>query len=516
MRPVPMFARALERNAKALSSTPGFVLCVGLYMLWLFAFRGFLFPAASGDDAEQLLFSQSFAWGYDLRNPPLYTWGVIASQQIFGVTIHSVAFVKFTAMFLMYLFLRQGALGVLGEGRLASIAALSPLAVYLVAWDSVMNYSQTVLVAAMVPATFCALMRLDAKPTLASYAILGLAVGIGLMSKYTYALFILSLLAAAMMDGRLRARLVNARALLSLAIAALIVLPHLIWYLDNTAAFTALVQSKFTFARGPDPLPTPVLGLGAVITAFFNASVPLIFLLPLFFWKAFAPLRGAKAPSARYRRIIGASLVIMTGAIVVLVLGAEITRLRTHYMVLFILFPIYFFARVQAAGLSGAPFARYGGLLTALAVIIAAAVPAIYVAEPLRCKRCTLMVPYAAFAERLREAGFTRGKIISWYLPVFLSGNLRVHFPDSAVASAKYPVYDPPGLKAPGQCLVIWETNRHSGVKPRMLDEARKRLGAVITGDEPVGEITLALSPARKDKFQYAFMLVPPGQGSCT
>ena len=511
-----MFARALERNAKALSSTPGFVLCVGLYMLWLFAFRGFLFPAASGDDAEQLLFSQSFAWGYDLRNPPLYTWGVIASQQIFGVTIHSVAFVKFTAMFLMYLFLRQGALGVLGEGRLASIAALSPLALYLVAWDSVMNYSQTVLVAAMYPATFCALLRLDAKPTLASYAILGIAVGIGLMSKYTYALFILSLLAAAMTDRALRARLVNPRALLAIAIAALIVLPHLIWYLDNTAAFTALVQSKFTFARGPDALPTPILGLGAVITAFFNASAPLIFLLPLFFWRGFAPLRGATAPSARYRRIIGASLIIMTGAIVVLVLGAEVTRLRTHYMVMFILFPIYFFARVQAAGVSGAPFARYAGLLTALAVIVGAAVPAIYLAEPLRCRRCTLMVPYGAFAERLREAGFTRGKVISWYLPVFLSGNLRVHFPDSAVASAKYPVYDPPGLKAPGQCLVIWERKRHSGVKPKLLDEARKRLGAVITGDEPVGEITLALSPARKDKFQYAFMLVPPDQGTCT
>ena len=90
----------------------------------------------------------------------------------------------------------------------------------------VMNYSQTVLVAAMYPATFCALMRLDAKPTLASYAILGLAVGIGLMSKYTYALFILSLLAAAMMDGELRARLVNPRALLGIAIAALIVLPR--------------------------------------------------------------------------------------------------------------------------------------------------------------------------------------------------------------------------------------------------------------------------------------------------
>jgi 4-amino-4-deoxy-L-arabinose transferase-like glycosyltransferase len=511
-----MFARAIERNAEVLSSTRGFVLCVGLFMLWLFAFRGFAFPAASGDGAEQLLFSQSFAWGYDLRNPPLYTWLVIASQQVFGVTIHSVAFVKFTAMFGMYLFLRQGALGVLGEGRLAAIAALSPLALYLIAWDSVMNYSQTVLVAAMVPATFCALMRLDAKPTLASYAILGLAVGIGLLSKYTYALFILSLLAAGMMDGGLRARLVSAKALLALALAALIVLPHLIWYLDNTAAFTALVQSKFTFARGPDALPAPLLGLGAVITAFFNASAPLIFLLPLFFWRGFAPLRGATAPSARTRRIIGASLIIMTVATVVLVLGAEVTRLRTHYMVLFILFPIYFFARVQAGGVSGKATARYGGLLTALAVIVAAAVPAIYVAEPLRCKRCTLMVPYAALAERLREAGFTRGKIISWYLPVFVSGNLRVHFPDSAVASAKYPVYDPPGLKAPGPCLVIWETNRHSGVKERMLDEARKRLGAVITGDEPVGKITLALSAARKDKFQYAFMLVPPGQGTCT
>ncbi len=514
-KPAVNLAARLESYSQALAPMRGFLLCLGLYMLLLFALRGFLFPAASSDAAEQLLFSQSLDWGYSLRNPPLYTWLVIASQQFFGVTIHSVAFVKFTAMFLIYLFLRQAAFGVLKDERLASVAALSPLALYLIAWDSVMNYSQTVLVAAMYPATFCALLRLDRRDGLASYAILGVAVGIGLMSKYTYAIFIISLLAAAMMDPRLRLRLLNARSLISVAIAAVIVLPHLLWFLENSAALAPLVQSKFAFPHDADPVSTAFLGLGAVVTAFFNASVPLIVLLALFFWKAFAPLRGASAPSDRYRRIVGASLIIMTGVIVVLVLGAEVTRLRTHYMVLFILFPVYFFARVQAAGVSGAALARYAGVVSVLAVIIAIAVALIYVAEPLRCKRCALMVPYAAFAERLRDAGFTRGKVISWYLPVLLSGNLRVHFPDSAFASAKYPVYDPPGLKAKGQCLVIWESKRYAQKKADMLGEARKRLAAVITGNEPVGTITLPLTAARKDKFQYAYMLVPPGQGTC-
>ena len=93
-----MLAKAISGNARVLLSPRGFHLCLAAYLIVLFVVRAYLFPGASEDDAEQLFFAQAFAWGYKPKQPPLYTWLVLASQWILGVGIPAVSVVKFSGL----------------------------------------------------------------------------------------------------------------------------------------------------------------------------------------------------------------------------------------------------------------------------------------------------------------------------------------------------------------------------------------------------------------------------------
>ena len=385
---------ALDRIIRALAAPRGFIAFLSAYIILQFALRGYLLPCATGDDMVQLDLSTSLEWGYGTRNPPLYTWLVIGAQQVFGATLQSVAAVKFAAMFLMYLFLYLAARRVLGEGPLAMLAALSPLAVKLVAWDSVTNYSHTVLATAMYAATFYALLRIDADGRPVSYAVFGVFLGLGLLSKYTFALFALALLAAALTDRELRGHLLNAKASISAVIALAIVSPYLLTMLDGADSVTALGRDVFAISAGQDRLGAALRGLDKFASGYLNFLFPLALLLPLGFARAFRPLSGATPPD-RWMRILGLSFIIMTVVYLAIILGTGATQFRKHYILVFILTPIYFFARARAAGFAtGAP-ARITGVLLIVALLGLGAVTAKYALEPGRCMRASFAMPGA-------------------------------------------------------------------------------------------------------------------------
>ena len=144
-------------------SSKGFYWLLSAFVLTLFIIRGLLYPAAPTDDAEQLLFSQVFRWGYDGVNPPLYTWLLIAIQKIFGTENWTASMVKFFFYWLIFLFLYVLGRRAIEDEFLAILAALSPLWLYYVAWDAVLSYSHSVLATSLVLAALIVLLGLQDK-----------------------------------------------------------------------------------------------------------------------------------------------------------------------------------------------------------------------------------------------------------------------------------------------------------------------------------------------------------------
>lgn len=202
----------MQETATGLSAAIGrrLLSARGAFGLWavllvlLWALRAFLFPGTGADDAEQLVHSQTWAWGYGPRNPPLFTWLVIGAQQVFGITVASVVFVKFTLLGGALLLLYRIARRMLGDERLAALAVLAPLGFYYVAWDIVFNFTHTAMLTFGVCLTVQAFLSLAERPDWRRYLVFGAAVGIGALAKYNYLIFLGAFLAAALTDPALR------------------------------------------------------------------------------------------------------------------------------------------------------------------------------------------------------------------------------------------------------------------------------------------------------------------------
>ncbi len=99
----------------------------------------------------------------------------------------------------------------------------------------------------------------------------------------------------------------------------------------------------------------------------------------------------------------------MAVVIVLLILAFEATQWNKPYMLVFILFPIYFFTRVQAVEAGERTLNRFTAVLMLLAALVPVMLLAKYVVDPLRCGKCRFHIPFAAFAEDLRRAAFRAG-----------------------------------------------------------------------------------------------------------
>ncbi len=509
--------KLLENWTRWVTRPVGFHVFVLGFLGIVFLERAFLFPGTGGDDAEQLLFSQAFAWGYDIRNPPLYTWLVMLSQTVWGISIASVEAVKFTLFGVTYVLMFWCARRVLGPGTLAGLAALSPLAIYYLTWDAVLGYSHSIMMMTLCVAAFAALIRLRENGTWTDYALIGVITGLGIMSKYGFGFFMLALLLAATADAELRKRVLSWRLLAGLVLAAVIVAPHAIWALswiaDNPEGLAQRVDEKFAVDAGRSFLMTAAKGLWGMISAAVGFLLPLGAMLALLFWPGLRRLNNPEAPSAAYRRVLGFYLLILLVLVAVAVVASGITRFRTHYMFVLIVLPIWYFARVQANWHWHRAPAVFCGTITFFAAAVVIALPVKNWVDPKVCEKCYFHLDYDDFTNQLKTAGFSGGTILGADFPYDLAGNLRVHFPDSRVVSAKHRAFIPPVSEGTaGDCIVIWRP----GLRNDLLDYASSALGAPAHTDFQVGEflVPIVRNPEHRERFQ--FMLFGKDRGGCS
>ena len=502
-----VFPRApwLLRPAQALMTARGFLLFLSAVLLALCLIRALAFPGTGGDDGEQIVFAQYLAVGYYPRNPPLYAWLVHGAQYVFGVSVLAVSAVKFLAIWGTCATVFACGRLIYRDDRLAALAALSPLATYLLFWDGVTGLSNSVLVMLPCALSFYAFLRIYAAPRLVWYLALGAFAGLGFLSKYGYGIFLLSLLAAAAFDATARARLLRLESLAALAVTAVLIAPYALWFMDKRSA-----------TMSTDATVGVVQGLGFLASAAIGASVPLWVLLPLFFPEAFRRIGGGvggePADRRALRRILGGQLAL---ALALFAITGAVSGLkaRGYYMSIMILLPLYVFARVQAAGWRDGAAALFA--LTAAAIPAGAALGLTGQAflEPLWCKKCERQLPYDVWSRQLRTAGFLRGTIVADWWPYPLAGNVKIRFPDARMVTVKHPYAIAPADAIPGSCLLLWSAPER---RADVIAFANAHLGAKIEGETVRQDI---IAPIRftggKHLARLYFLLLKDGAGDC-
>ena len=287
---------------------------LAVYFLLQLLVRETVAGGVEKDEAEQLLWTQTLAWGYGPQ-PPLYSWLQWAVFRLTGPTVFGLALLKNALLFATYALTWAAARWLLAPAP-AALAAASLLLLPQIAWESQRDLTHTVLVTTAAAATLWLAIGLLQRPSTPRYAGLGVALAAGALAKYSFLLVPLALAGAALPDRRLRAALLDRRLLLSVAVAVLLVAPHGLWLTGHWHDATHVTAGKLELQPG-GALEHALGGVASLALAAVAFLTPLWIVYAALFGRALWRERPARVDGpwpaffGRYFALLGGALLLL-------------------------------------------------------------------------------------------------------------------------------------------------------------------------------------------------------------
>lgn len=464
---------------------------IGVYFLLQVIVRVFISDSLEFDEAEQILFSQRLSLGYGSQ-PPLYEWIQELFFTVFGLNIFSLAVFKNSLFVLIYLFLYKSARIILKDNLPAALASASLLLTYTYGWQSMHQLTHAILALSLCSITFFVFLQLLKTKATRYYLTLGLLVGLGVLSKYNYLIFILALLSAALSLKNFRKIIFDKRMLLVLILPCLITTPHFIWFVANFKLATlrlAQMQMDANKAKG-------LLDLLLCLLAILG---PFVVVFLIFFPKAFSKNRLLAASDNQFKQLLERffiSAVIITAA---WVLVFKIVDFEERWLqLIFFIFPLYLFLRLKGKAVSKLRIKIYSYTIVASSLILIIMLT-VCVLFPGIFGYKRLHYPIAEISQEIKDEGFDRGLVISCDISV--AADIKLQFKDSLVLTHRMPFEV---FEKFDKILLIWGDTWWYDV-PRELQEILPRYGVSFKRTEIVKR---ALYKYSKDKYYKVYLTV--------
>lgn len=431
-------------------------LLLGAYFLLQLIVRLLVSPGLELDEAEQLLLTQQIILGYGSQ-PPLYTWLLSALFKLFGTAIFPLALLKNLLLFGTYFFVYRTA-RLQGYGVPAAMAAmLSLFFIPQIVWESQRDLTHSVLVTTMTAATIYCWARLKQSPTRANYLLIGICWGIGLLGKYNFGIFVVSLLAASLTIAEYRALVLNSRIMISVATMLAMIAPHAIWAVTHQKLLLAS-SGKFKQAAQGSYLHSVFQGMGSLVSASLAFSAPLLIIYLVIWYRnrtgrsssVSAGETGHPAPNLLLRCIVAGQAICL-----VMILIFQVTAFKDRWMQ-----PLLFFLPLALLPVMNQVFSQQRGKLPRVAAGAAAVAVIVLLGLSLRA----VAAPYTGSITRFNMPYYEAVTALEAQLkPVdsvlvqngLLGGAIRLHNP-------KIRVVIPDGARlfhdaTPASMLVVWQ-----------------------------------------------------------
>jgi len=216
-----------------------------LILISFFVLRLLLPHSLNNDEAEQVLAAQEFVLGYP-KQPPLYSWLVRSISIVLGYDLANIYILNglkffFFAVFIYFLYLSAELIFTdeFYQGRSTERISLSCNPAFLILsgillfisyfYDFMRDLTHSILAAMFSSVAFYVYLKLWLKPNLFKYIVLGIVFGLGMLSKYNFIFFALSMVAASLVERKAFQLLFNWRSLLSLISCILVFSPNLFY-----------------------------------------------------------------------------------------------------------------------------------------------------------------------------------------------------------------------------------------------------------------------------------------------
>lgn len=440
--------------------TRWFFLGLLVYFAAHLMFRVLVSSSLEQDEAEQVLFSQWLRGAY-LASPPLYTWLQMLFFRLFGTSVFSLSLLKNSLLFLTYVFVFLSARKLLRSTRLAVFAACSLLLIPQICWESQRDLTHSVLATTLSAATLFSVLALLQSAQLKSYLGLGLAMGLGMLAKYNYALFLAAVLLALLSCPRGRALLFDWKFLLTLAVALIFWAPYGYWLASSWTAATSSMH-KLNIGKHDFIL----VGTYNLVVASVSFLAPVMLIYLLVFPRGCSrlirnhPVRAFSFPLARYFLFLFSLFLIM-------ILFWQVTFFKDRWMQpLLFLFPLYFFTHVDEQSLPEKAARNFIAVVLAVALLILTLIPGRIVLGPTLGYLTDFNYPYQALATNIRErCPEPELIIVDWPKN---AGNMRFQFPDSLVLTPSLGLMQTIENASPKRLVVVWDAQESAQIPPQL------------------------------------------------
>lgn len=270
---------------------------------------------------------------YGNSHPPLYNWLMAGALALTGDNwAVSAALVKFPLLGLFHLLVWDAArrLGGMRAGMWALVAgALAPQIV----WMSALTLTHSILVMAGAAAVIHALAVLRGSRAISAWIWLGLAISLGALGKFNFALFVIPMLAAMLIVPGTRPILMARRAWISAAVALVCVGPAVIAAAMDLAGSAGRMRKLFSEAGATSGLDVPGLGLDGALSLLqalgaWAGPAALVWIIA----RRQGPRGAAPSDAAAFLRALALAMAISLAVFALIVLAADMHRVRERYL----------------------------------------------------------------------------------------------------------------------------------------------------------------------------------------
>ena len=196
------------------------------------------------DDSEQIDHAQNLLLGYSIPQPPLYSWMSWVMFQIFNTGLFALTLLKYVLIALTFWFTWLVSGQLFQHLQTRYIATFSYLLLPSFAWHMHQGFTHTILLGLGIILSLHALLSLKENNSIKNYLYFGFSLGIGLMAKYSFLLFMVPLLISAISVASFRRFITDQKILLSIGVFILIIGPHAYWLTQHYQEIFLSIDQK--------------------------------------------------------------------------------------------------------------------------------------------------------------------------------------------------------------------------------------------------------------------------------
>jgi 4-amino-4-deoxy-L-arabinose transferase-like glycosyltransferase len=471
----------------------------------------------SFDEARAVEMAQEFAAGYSARQPPLYdqmSWLVMRLMPAGAAQLT----LRFSLVALIGWLTFVAVERATGRERHAAAASLSLGFHYVFGWTFHHWGTHTLLLCAAALWSFVALIDLAERPGPLRAVSCGTGFGVGLMSKFSFPLFLGGLVLATLSMPGFRKVLLSRWMLLAALVAAALCAPYLAWLASVDGDVLGEVRSHM-IAPAQTHLARIATGLGRLAWSLVGFMLVWLAALVVLMPRVFDPRVGRDRSPSRAERL---ALRTTVAAIILAAIGiaaAGATTVAERYMhPLLVLAPVIVFGRAAGIESTDRKLPRVAGLavLATLALVIYR-LCLLHIEELAGKPLATAHRPYQALAQELAVRGYGRGTLLA--ADVREAGNLRALLPELRViayVNSHRATRPPHAGDSRDRCVLIWLLG-----SPSQPDEARTARPPLLPRDavEPLAGqpivIELGGKPESAQGLRWVILDLRPQSPAC-